>query len=61
MRRPAFKALNALAKRRHGGNVDRRIHALLLSVSQASRSLFVLTVPTVNGHARGSACRSARQ
>jgi len=52
MPRPAFKASNALAKRRDSGNVDRRIHALLLPVSQAHRSLFVLIVPAVNGRAR---------
>jgi hypothetical protein len=45
MLRPTLKASNALAKRLHSGNVDRRIHALLLPVWQANCSLFVLAVP----------------
>jgi hypothetical protein len=50
MPRPTLKASNALAKRRDSGNVDRRINAPLLPVSQANRSLFVLVVLGVNGY-----------
>jgi len=56
--RHTLKALNAVTKRIDGGNVDRRFHGLLLPVSQAKCSLFVLIAATVNGHAFGSGRRS---
>jgi hypothetical protein len=44
MHRPTLKASNALAKRRHNGNGNRRIHALLQLALGSACSLFVLIV-----------------
>jgi len=49
-RDPGGEQCSGLAKRRDSGNVDRRINAPLLPVSQANRSLFVLVVLGVNGY-----------